>query len=101
MTLPPNYFVEHVLPAVGHAILAFITTADAVQLRSCGTDCRDAVAGHKWHDMGTRICNDVGGWRACFPRATGADIGSRGSPNMWVKDADLVHLAGLRELRMA
>jgi hypothetical protein len=74
MPLPPDFFVERVLPAVGHAILDYITTADAVQLRSCGTDCRDAVAGHRWHDMSTPIYGDVAGWRACFPRATGARL---------------------------
>jgi hypothetical protein len=65
-------------------------------------DCRDAVAAHKWHDADTLIHRDVAGWRACFPRATAANIsGARYGPNKWVRDADFAHLAGLRELHMA
>jgi hypothetical protein len=105
MPLPPNYFVERVLPAVGHAIFDFITTCDATQLRACGTDCRNAVAAHKWHDLRTRIRSRFPAWRACFPRATAANVSGYwrewcDEPNTWVTDADFVHFAGLRELRM-
>jgi hypothetical protein len=100
--LPPDYFVGVVLPAAGHAIFKFITTRDAAQLRACGADCRAAVAAHKWHDMRTHIRRSVAGWRACFPRATAANLsGSLSAPNRRVRDADFVHFAGLRELDMA
>jgi hypothetical protein len=102
MVLPPEYFAHRVLPAAGHAILAFLTTRDAVELRSCGTDCLAAVAAHKWSDADTLIFRDVAGWHTCFPRATAANIsGTYDEPNTWVTDADFVHLAGLRELNMA
>jgi hypothetical protein len=105
--LSPDFFVGRVLPAVGHAIFDFITMAHAAQVRACSTDCRNAVAEHKWHDTETPICRDVPGWRACFPRATAANLTNiellwDGIPrNTWVTDADFVHLVGLQELRMS
>jgi hypothetical protein len=95
-------FVDRLLPAAGHAIFEYLTTRDAVEVRAVNRACRDAVAGHRWHDLETHIRRDVRGWRACFPRASGADFSG---PDFWaitwLTDADFVHLRGLTELQMA
>jgi hypothetical protein len=99
--LPPNFFVHHIIPAVGHAIFDFITTRDAVQVRSCSRDCRDAVAAHKWHDRRTFVRRHLRRWRACFPRATAACIGIVSTPGCWrLMGADMVHLKGVTELKL-
>jgi hypothetical protein len=96
-------FTDVVLPAAGHAIFEYLTTRDAVEVRAVNRACRDAVAGHRWHDLETHIRRDVRGWRACFPRAASANIGGDIAmlPSKWVVDSAFVHFAGLRELRMA
>jgi hypothetical protein len=59
-----------------------------------------------WEDMGTVIKGSIALWRACFPRARGANVmqyddwenpNGRHTP---VLDGDFVHFVGLRALNM-
>lgn len=61
------------LPAIAPALLDFIDTRDATQLRLCSVEYRDAVAAHPWADTNTPVL-DMDAWRACFPRARGAAV---------------------------
>ena len=105
------------------ALLAMFSTQAVLPLRATCRDAVAAVAAHPWDDLETVICGNVGSalrnarargprpqrgaWRACFPRAVGANLtevqADDGSP--WrrraVVDADLAHLKGLRRLVMS
>ena len=82
------------------ALLQCFSTPDACGLRLVCSEFQAAVAAHPWEDRETVIKGDIGGWRACFPRARCANVNmyTRRSP---VVDADFVHFVGLWELNMA
>ena len=60
--------------SVGEGILGFFDTREARALRLVCVEFCEAVAVVPWADMGTRIWENVGGWRRSFPRATKATI---------------------------
>jgi hypothetical protein len=56
-----------------------------------------------WEDVGTVIKGSIAQWRACFPRARGANVWMLGTSRSLtpVVDADFVHFVGLRGLNMS
>ncbi len=83
-------------------------TREACSLRGVCRELKQAVGDFPWEDMDTVIRGDVALWRACFPRALGANVGQRGqwgeNPNgrlTAVVDADFVLLGGLKALNMS
>jgi hypothetical protein len=95
---------------VGVVLFPFISTEDAARgLRLTCRELKQAVADFPWEDMKTVIRGSISLWRACFPRARGANMGQRYGYEPWqnpsgrrtpVVDADLVHFVGLRALNM-
>ena len=85
-------------PDLGPFILGWLgdDTVAASALRGTCVAARDAVAGYAWADATTRIAWP-GRWRRAFPRAVAANVSS----NQRLRDADFVHLRGLRELDMS
>ena len=90
--------------SVGEGILGFFDTREARAIRLVCVEFREAVAIVPWADMVTRISRNVGGWRACYPRATKANISVEYSDpqvhNATV-DADFVHFEGIHTLDMS
>lgn len=79
MAATPDLLGVLATPGLGGVLLGCLTTVDANELRGLCTVARDAVAAHPWCDLSSRI-RDVPQWRACFPRAVGANIArARGS----------------------
>jgi hypothetical protein len=98
---------ETLLSEVGAVLLGMFSTAEACALRLICREFLEAVRAHQWCDSATVIHGSIAAWRACFPRARAADVSMCGEygpePGMRtvpVVDADIVHFAGLRELRM-
>ncbi len=97
-----------IVSIVGAVLLPFIGTRDAaLGLRLTCRELKQAVTDFPWEDMRTVIKGSIALWRACFPRAIGANVGQyndfhvpfgRLTP---VVDADFVHFVGLRALNMA
>ena len=90
--------------SVGAGILGFFDTREAGAIRLICTEFRDAVAAVPWEDEQTRISRNVGGWRACYPRATKANISVEFSePQLHnaIVDADFVHFEGIHTLDMS
>jgi hypothetical protein len=54
-------------------LLDFMNTREAAGLRACNRVAKAAVARYAWGDLKTRIIH-VRHWRACFPRATKANL---------------------------
>jgi len=82
------------------SVMSFLTQAEALPLRAASRACRDAVAEHAWSDFdkaGIKSCikGSLASWRRCFPRATAANL-SDGK----LTDVDLLHLRGIRTLRL-
>ncbi len=80
--------------SVGAGILGFFDTREAGAIRLVCVEFRDAVAAIPWADMETRISRNVGGWRACYPSATKANISvaySAPQQHNAIVDADFVH----------
>ncbi len=81
-------------------------TREACSLRGVCHELKQAVGDFPWEDMGTVIMGSIGQWRACFPRARGANVMMhdpkygpvRRTP---VVDGDFVHFVGLRALNMS
>ena len=88
--------VLHGAHSVGAGVFGFLTTREANALRLVNHECREAVAAARWHDAETRITGSLAAWRACFPGAVAANVGGRRD----LRDADFVHLAGVKVLRM-
>ncbi len=90
--------------SVGAGILGFFDTREARAIRLVCAEFREAVAAVPWADTETRISRNVGGWRACYPRATKANISVEYSDpqvhNATV-DADFVHFEGIHTLDMS
>ena len=80
----------------GGGILGFFDTREARALRLVCSEFREAVAVAPWADLKTHVRRNAGGWRACFPRATKANLNSR-----QFVDADFVHFEGLHTLDMS
>jgi len=84
------------------ALLPMFDTKEATTLRQLCREFKSTVADFPWEDEKTVIKGSVASWRACFPRARGANVnedyvGGRRTP---VMDADFVHFVGLRSLNM-
>jgi hypothetical protein len=99
--------IVSILP-IRAALFPFFDTREACSLRGVCHEVKQAVADFPWEDMGTVIRGSVALWRACFPRARGANVGQRGqwgeNPNgrrTAVVDAAFVHFVGLRALNMS
>ena len=90
------------------ALFPFFDTREACSLRGVCHELKQAVTDFPWEDMSTVIRGSFALWRACFPRARGANAGQRspsGATNSNgrltpVVDGDFVHFVGLRALNM-
>ena len=90
----------------GGGILGFFDTREARAIRLVCSEFREAVAVAPWADLKTRITRNVGGWRACFPRAMKANISVDWRWRTHLRhnaivDADFVHFEGLHTLDMS
>jgi len=85
------------LSVASGAIFPFLDTVEATDLRETCSEARDAVADFPWHDVVTRIDGSLYSWRACFPKATAANIECR----LDLEDDDFIHLRGVCSLNMA
>ena len=98
-----------IVSIVGVVLFPFISTEDAARgLRLTCRELKQAVTDFPWEDMDTVIHGSIALWRACFPRARGANVGQRGqwggNPNARraaVVDGDFLHFVGLRALNMS
>ena len=82
--------------SVGGGVFGFLTLRDGNELRQlCRLICGD-VAAARWRDAETRIRGSLAAWRACFPGAVAANLRERRD----LRDADFVHLAGVKVLDM-
>ena len=100
-----------IVSIVGVVLFPFISTEDAARgLRLTCRELKQAVTDFPWEDVRTVIKGKIALWRACFPRARGANVGQRGGNARWqnpngrrtpVVDADFVHFVGLRALNMS
>jgi hypothetical protein len=98
---------ETLLSEVGLVLLRFFDTREACTLRLVCREFTEAVGRQQWEDRETVIKGGIAAWRACFPRARCANV-RKWKPNLAtgslrtnpVRDADFVHLEGLRELNM-
>ena len=84
------------LAAAAPMLLAFFDTRSVLALRTSCTEARAAVAAMPWDDASTPIFGRLAAWRACFPAARAAKHHYLTS---W-RDADFVHLRGIRTLHM-
>ena len=113
------------LSACAGALLPFLCTRSALPLRATCQEAAAAVAQHPWEDMDTVIHGHLGptllpgrgapgtprgAWRACFPRARGANVAGGHTDIPYetppphraaLVDADAVHLAGLHTLNVS
>jgi hypothetical protein len=99
--------IVSILP-IRAALFPFFDTREACSLRGVCHELKKAVGDFPWEDMGTVIRGNISQWRACFPRAIGANVsegdadehegGGRLTP---VVDADFMHFVGLRALNMS
>jgi len=66
-------------------------------------ELKKAVADFPWEDMRTVIRGSIAQWRACFPRARGANVRRIGicQRHTSMVDGDFVHFVGLRALNMS
>ena len=84
-----------IVSIVGVVLFPFISTEDAARgLRLTCRELKQAVADFPWEDMGTVIHGSIALWRACFPRAIGANV-YQNNRSTAVVDADFVHLVGV------
>ena len=100
-----------IVSIVGVVLLPFIGTWDAaLGLRLTCRELKQAVTDFPWEDMKTVIHGSLALWRACFPRARGANVEQCEGDEEWenpsgrrtpVVDADFVHFVGLRALNMS
>jgi hypothetical protein len=65
---------ERALPAATLALLALLTTKDALRLRTTCTTARAAVAAFPWDDDATTVERCLSAWHACFPRAVALGV---------------------------
>ena len=93
---------------VGVVLFPFFDTREACSLRLTCRELKQAVADFPWEDMETVIQGSIALWRACVPRAKGANVGQHGQYGLnpsgrrtIVVDADFVHFVGLRALNMS
>ncbi len=82
--------------SVGAGVFGFLTMHDGNELRQLCRLIRGDVAAARWRDAVTRIRGSLAAWRACFPSAVAANVGGRRD----LRDADFVHLAGIKVLVM-
>ena len=63
-----------IVSIVGVVLFPFLDTREACSLRLVCRELKQAVADLPWEDMRTVIRGSITLWRACFPRARGANI---------------------------
>jgi hypothetical protein len=99
-----------IVSIVGVVLLPFFDTREACSLRLVCRELKQAVADFPWEDMGTVIRGSIALWRACLPRARGANVGQRIGDGLYhnpngrrtaVVDGDFVHFVGLRALNIS
>ena len=99
-----------IVSIVGVVLFPFSSTREACSLRLVCRELKQAVADFPWEDMGTVIRGSIAQWRACFPRARGANVGKRGGDHRLlntngrrtaVVDGDFVHFVGMLALNMS
>ena len=65
-----------IVSIVGVVLFPFISTEDAaLGLRLTCRELKQAVTDFPWEDVRTVIKGNIALWRACFPRARGANVG--------------------------
>ena len=74
------------------SVMSFLRQQEALPLRAASRASRDAVAEHAWSHFAMHIKGSLASWRRCFPLATAASLIFNGT----VRDADLVHLRGIK-----
>ena len=82
--------------SVGGGVFGFLTLRDGNELRQLCRLIRGDVAAARWRDEETHIGGPLAEWRACFPGAVAASVVGRRD----LRDADFVHLAGVKVLDM-
>ena len=82
--------------SVGGGVFGFLTMRDGNELRQLCRLIRGDVAAARWRDAATPIKGPLAAWRACFPGAVAANMDGRED----LRDADFVHLAGVKVLDM-
>jgi len=70
---------------------------DATAFRAVCQEARASVADQPWADYYDQIVGSIAAWRACFPRATMANLTYRPKT---ITDADLAHLTGIHTLNI-
>ena len=83
--------------SVGGGVFGFLTMLDGNELRQVCRLIRGDVAAARWRDAETPIRGPLAAWRACFPGAMAACLRGRDD----LRDADFVHLAGVKVLDMS
>jgi hypothetical protein len=83
--------------SVGGGVFGFLTMRDGNELRQLCRLIRGDVAAARWRDAETYIRGPLAAWRACFPGAVAANVEWRSD----LRDADFVHLAGVKVLDMS
>lgn len=90
--------------SVPHVLLSFFTTKTILPFRITCKDALKEVAEKPWHDTCTLIRRSVWNWRACFPRASAAnlrrDLGFSGRCST-VYNGDFFYFRGLEYLNIA
>ena len=103
-----------ILSSCQGTLLGMFDTRTVLPLRGACRDAEAAVAAQAWEDVETVIVGNVGSvlgersgefqkgaWRACFPRATAANVNRGWLPparTAAVEDADFAYFVGLRVL---
>ena len=78
----------------GLGVFGYLTTRDASAFRTASKRTQSAVRAFVWTDLRTRIAGSVRSWRACFPKATQANLSRRTD----VRHHEFVHLVGVTSL---
>lgn len=82
---------------LGCGVLGYLNTLEAVAWRTAHRAAREAVAEFVWTDTKTRIAGSMGLWRACFPRATKANLSCRSN----LRHHEFPHLVGVTWLDLS
>lgn len=78
----------------GLGIFGYLTTRDATAFRTASKRTQAAVRAFVWSDLRTHIAGSVRSWRACFPKATQANLSRRNN----VLHHEFAHLVGVTSL---
>lgn len=62
---------------MGGGVLGYLNTREACPFRTANRCAKAAVRRFAWGDTQTRIAGSMASWRACFPKATKANLSRR------------------------